>query len=178
MSRHACQSKYYLEKVETLDSMKTKIKSISLLQRSVMTDEEVTIRANRRITMLAQEEFHNMIHGIQDLDKKIELVEEVRGAADGVSKRLRKSVDQFKGLLAEDMDGYYTSRHLIIGSRVVAIWREKILRVKFLADLRAGIVTPEGAIIERAPTGTVNAQANAEIKGLPAITEDIQNEGG
>jgi hypothetical protein len=36
-----------------------------------------------------------MIHGIKDLDKKIELVEEVRGAADGVSKRLKKSVDQF-----------------------------------------------------------------------------------
>jgi hypothetical protein len=53
VSRHACQSKYYLEKVETLDEMKTKIKSIALLQGSVMTDEEITIRANRRITMLA-----------------------------------------------------------------------------------------------------------------------------
>lgn len=73
--------------------MKNKIKSISLLQGSVMTDEEVTIRANRRITMLAQDEFHNMIHGIKDLAKNIELIEEVRGAAEGVSKRLRKSVD-------------------------------------------------------------------------------------
>jgi hypothetical protein len=53
VSRHACQSKYYLEKVETLDEMKTKIKSIALLQGCVMTEEEITIRANRRITMLA-----------------------------------------------------------------------------------------------------------------------------
>jgi hypothetical protein len=34
-----------------------------------------------------------MIHGIAELDKKIELVEEVRGAADGVGKKLRKSLD-------------------------------------------------------------------------------------
>jgi hypothetical protein len=40
-----------------------------------------------------------MIHNIQHLDKKIELVEEVRGAADSVSKRLRKSVDHFKDTL-------------------------------------------------------------------------------
>lgn len=80
-----------------------------------------------------------MVHNNQYLDKKIELVEEVRGAADSVSKRLRKSVDHFKDTLS-NTDGYYTSKHQIVGSRVVAIWREKIKREKFLRELRR--VTP------------------------------------
>ena len=37
-----------------------------------------------------------MVYNIKNLDEKIELVDELRKAATGLSKRLAKSVDQFK----------------------------------------------------------------------------------
>jgi len=37
-----------------------------------------------------------MVYNIKNLDDKIELVDELRKAATGLSKRLAKSVDQFK----------------------------------------------------------------------------------
>lgn len=145
-----------------------------------------------------------MIMNIQHLDKKIELVSEVREAADIVGKRIIKSIDNWQGHLTEE-EGYYTSKHLIIGKRVVKLWREKIIREKMLRALslqlsggcleKTGLVTTfgENSSIatdppqdERKPSGyvkgaflqkgKVNSAAENEVSNrFPPISEEEEN---
>lgn len=73
-----------------------------------------------------------MIIGIHLLDDKIELVGEMRAKAISLSKSVL-SKQSGKGLDAWEsplkvgcIDGHYTTKHLVLGNRVISIWRRQV----------------------------------------------------
>lgn len=66
------------------------------------TEEELNIKANDEVHDLARKDYEEMIHNINDLSDEIELVSDLRTAADKVFRHAATNISNFQ----DNRDGY------------------------------------------------------------------------
>lgn len=171
MCRHACESQFYIDQVQDLDDIKQKILTLAEAEGKEFTDEELNIKANDEVHDLAKKDYEEMIHNINDLSDEIELVSDLRTAADKVFRHAATNISNFQDN-RDGYQGYYTSKHLVEIQKLISIMmlrrHQNSAKDKYMLTTKADFKLHKlgrqriSAIIHEKDTEPVQAEAKAK----------------